>query len=191
VILYYTAHFRDIIARPFHHSPLPGAMRAAKHAPSVGGGESRLERREKRSPPFDFGFSEWSRFDSLMGRSSWPGESAKSPSRLSGDLACSWEKSSVKKFFFCILANAVGGLTGQGGHGQAAQRTTARQRRAAQCRALRVLGAVRNSPAPRAFGRGPPSAAPVPPRAGGGGTPPRRRGAGRRAEPPARRSQAT
>ena len=36
---------------------------------------------------------------------------------------------------------------------------SASQRRAAQCRALRVLGAVRNSPAPRAFGAGPPSAA--------------------------------
>jgi hypothetical protein len=86
-----------------------------------------------------------------------------------------------------------------GGHGQAwprpglaAQRTTARQRRAAQCRALRVLGAVRNFPAPRAFRGGSPSAAAVgPPRTGGGGTPPRRRGAGRRTEPPARRSPDT
>jgi len=71
-----------------------------------------------------------------------------------------------------------------------AQRTTPRQRRAAQCRALRVLGAVRTSPAPRAFGGGAPSAAAVvAPRMGG--TSHRWRGARRRKEPPARRSPDT
>ena len=61
--------------------------------------------------------------------------------------------------------------------------------RAAQCRALCVSGAVRNFPAPRAFGEGPPNAAAVgAPRKGGSGTPPRRRGALRRTEPPASRS---
>ena len=69
---------------------------------------------------------------------------------------------------------------------------SARKRGAAQCRAALAVCAFRNSPAPRAFGETPPSAAAVgAPRARSGSTPLWPPGAAKRLEPPACRSRAT